>query len=104
MSFCLTFYVALQGRRNAIQTYLQDIQEMVKTVADSAILDHTIANLLPVVTSLRAHLDTSSLQQENQVPKNFDVTDKFAPAQKNVTQPRFEKMKPKAKTTKVSLK
>ena len=48
---------------------------MVKTVADSAILDHTIANLLPVVTSLCTHINTSSLQQENHVPKY--IIDKF---------------------------
>ena len=86
----LLFHIpALQGRRNAIQTYLQEIQETVKEVVDGGILDHVIAKLLPVVTTLRTHLDTS-LEQQDKIPENFDVADKFAPAQKNETQPRFE--------------
>ena len=93
---------ALHGRRSTIQTYLQEIQESVKEIADGGILDHLIAKLLPVVTTLRTHLDSSPAQQ-GQIPENFDVTDKFAPAQKNETQLRFEKVKSKAKKTKVSL-
>ena len=92
---------ALQGRRSTIQTYLQEIQESVKEIGDGGILDHTIAKLLPVVTTLRTHLDPSP-EQRDLVCKSFDVTDKFAPAQKNETQPRFEKVKSKAKKTKVS--
>lgn len=93
----------MQGRRSTIQTYLQEIQESVKDIADGGTLDHIIAKLLPVVTTVRTHLD-SSLAQQGQIPENFHVTDRFAPTQKNETQLRFEKAKSKAKKTKVSLK
>ena len=72
-------------------------------IADGGTLDHLIAKLLPVVTTVRTHLE-SSLTQQGHIPENFDVTDKFAPTQKNETQLRFEKVKSKSKKTKVSLK
>ena len=74
-----------------------------KEIADGGILDHLLAKLLPVVTTLRTHLDSTPAQQ-GQKPENFEVTDKFAPTQKNETQLRFEKVKSKAKKTKVNLK
>ena len=70
-------------------------------IGDGSILDHTIAKLLPVVTTLRTYFDPSP-EQRDLVRKSFDVTDKFAHAQKNETQPRFEKVKSKAKKMKVS--
>ena len=55
---------ALQGR-STIQTYLQEIQESVKEIGDDGgIFDHTIAKLLPVVTTLHTHLDPSPEQQD----------------------------------------
>lgn len=93
---------ALQGRRNAIRTYLQQIQESVEETVDGSILDHTLAKLLPVVTTLRTHLD-SLPKQEDQIPENFVVTEKFAPAQKNEKQLRFNKVKSKTKKTKAIL-
>ena len=35
------------------------MQESVKEMGDGGILDHTTAKLLPVVTTLRTHLDPS---------------------------------------------
>ena len=94
---------ALQGKRSAIDVYLQQIQESVKTIVDSSLLDHIIAKLLPVVTTLHAHLD-SPLKQEDQLREDFGVTEKFAPAQKNERQLSFDKVKSKTKKTKVILK
>lgn len=95
--------LALQGRRSAIKTYLQEIEASVEETADEGVLDHTLAKLLPVVTTLRTHLDPLP-EQPAQIPEDFDVTDKFAPAQKNETQLRFEKVQSKAKKTKFPLK
>lgn len=67
------------------------------------ILDHTLAKLLPVLTTVHAHLN-SQQEQPVQKPADFDVTDKFAPAQKNETQLRFDKVKPKANKAKFPLK
>ena len=95
--------IALQGKRSAIKAYLQEIQESVEAVADGGILDHMLARLLPVVVALRAH-QPPSLEGSAEKPASFDVTSKFAPAQKNEKQLMFKKMKPKTNRTKFPLK
>ena len=95
--------LALQGRRSAIKTYLQEIEASVEETADEGVLDHTLAKLLPVVTTLCIHLDPP-LEEPDQIPKDLDVTDKFAPTQKNEKQLGFEKVKSKVKTIKFPLK
>ena len=82
------FYAVLQGKRAAIRTYFQEIMESIDSITDGDILDHIIAKLLPVITTIRARLDLQT-QQPVQKPANFDLTFKFAPAQKNETQLRF---------------
>ena len=75
-----------------------------ESVADSGVLDHVLAKLLPVVTTLRVHSKSATDEPESQ-PADFPVTDKFAPAQKNETQLRFHKVKStEKKTTKFPLK
>lgn len=71
-----------------------EIKESVGMVADGGTLDHVLAKLLPVLMAVRAHLDQQQ-EQPSAVPKNFDVTVRLTPAQKNETQLRFDKVKSK---------
>lgn len=76
-----------------------------EVVADNGVLDHVLAKLLPVVTTLRVHSKSATDEPEEVQPADFPVTDKFAPAQKNETQLRFHKVKSTGKkTTKFPLK
>lgn len=96
------FYVVLQGKRAAIRTYFQEIMESIDSITDGDILDHILAKLLPVASTTRAHLDLQT-QQPVQKPADFDLAFKFAPAQKNETQLRFEKVKSKSNKAKFPL-
>ena len=72
-------------------------------VDDAGLLDHTAARLLPIVTSLRAHL--TQLSSENEISEDFDATEQFAPSQKNEVQLKFRKLKtPGRKKTKFPFK
>ena len=93
------FHAVLQGKRPTIGTYFQEIMESIDSITDSDILDHIITKLLLVVTTVRAHLELQT-QQPVQKPGNFDLAFKFAPAQKNETQMRFEKVKSKSSKVK----
>jgi hypothetical protein len=99
---CNIFFAVLQGKRAVIRTYFQEIVESIDSIADGNILDHIIAKLLPVITTTRAHLDPQ-IQQPLQKPADFDLAFKFAPAQKNETQLRFEKVKSKSNKPKFPL-
>ena len=88
---------------HSVQMYLKEIQESVEEIADGGVLDHVLDKLLPVVTTLCIHLDPP-LEEPDQIPKDLDVTDKFAPTQKNEKQLGFEKVKSKVKTIKFPLK
>ena len=54
--------IAIQGKRNVIKTYVQEIQESVDKVVDEGVLDHTLAKLLPVLTTVHAHLNSQQEQ------------------------------------------
>ena len=60
------------------------MKTLVKTVDDKGVLDHIIARLLPVLTSLRAQQQIAT-----EPDKDFLVKDTVAPTQKNETQIRF---------------
>ena len=83
-------YAVMKGKKCTISTYLDEIGDSIEKINDEGILDHTIAKLLPVVTSLRTHLTQPSDDEDNF--KDFDATEKFAPAQKNEVQLRFRKV------------
>ena len=85
-----------------VHTYNKSRSQWKKLLMHGSILDHTLAKLLPVVKILCTHLD-SLPKQEDQIPENFVVTEKFAPAQKNEKQLRFNKVKSKTKKTKAIL-
>ena len=72
----------------------------IESTDDHSILDHALANIMPVATMLR-----SSVQSKQSAVKSFPVTTRFAPAQKNETQLRFDKLKaPGKKPSKRMLK
>ena len=103
----MDFYIlllALKGKRNSIKGYLKEIEEAVEEIEDGGVLDHVLSKIFATATSVQAYCKP---QTENpaQEPACFHVTDKFAPAQKNETQLRFQKMKStRKKTTTLSLK
>ena len=68
--------------------YLEEIEKSVETINDIGILDHTIAKLLPIATSLRAHL-----VQPTDNEAGFEIKETFPPAQKNQIQLQFSKVK-----------
>lgn len=84
---------ALRGKRNTITAYLDEIQKSIHTVMDADALDHIVAKLFPVVTSLRAQTLPVTQEQNAIVPTPFIKTEAFAPAEKNETQLRFHKVK-----------
>ena len=84
--------------RNVLSLYLNEIQKSAHAITDSGVLDHAIAKILPVVTTLRTHFQATEELLE------FVVTEKFAPAQKNETQLRFDKVKVTKKKKKIPLK
>ena len=87
------FCTVTKGKKHTITIYLDEIGNSVENIIDDeAILDHTIAKLLPIITSLRAHL-TQSIDDEDDVDiQDFEVTEKFAPSQKNEVQLSFRKV------------
>ena len=73
---------------------MDEIQKSVETIDDTGILDHTIAKLLPVITSLRAYLIQPTDDNESDVEfQNFEIKENFPPAQKNQIQLQFNKVK-----------
>jgi len=74
----------MDGKKKTIATYLSEIQTSVEMLDDISLLDHTAARLLPIVTSLRAHL--AQLSDEDEALEDFDAKEKFPPAQKNEVQ------------------
>ena len=71
---------------------MDEIQESVEMIDDTGILDHTIAKLLPIVTSLRAHLIHPTDDNEAEL-QSFEIKENFPPAQKNQIQLQFNKVK-----------
>ena len=99
------FCTVTKGKKHAITTYLDEIGNSVENIDDEGILDHTIAKLLPIITSLRAHL-TQPIDDEDDVDiQDFEITEKFAPSQKNEVQLSFRKVNtPGRKKTKLPFK
>ena len=93
---CSNFHIihtpVLHGRRTAIVTYLQEIQMSLGNIRDEGVLDHVMAKLLPVVTSLRAQ-SAQPADEKHTTPASFVKTEAFTPAEKNETQWRFHKVK-----------
>ena len=79
---------------------MQEINTLIESTDDYGILNHALANIMPVTTKL-----CSSVQSKESAVKSFQVTTRFAPAQKNETQLRFDKLKaPGKKPSKQMLK
>ena len=90
----------MKAKKDTIKEYLLKMNTVLESVDDHGILDHILASIMPIMTTLR-----SSVQQKQLAVKNFEITTRFAPAQKNETQLRFEKLKkPGKKPSKAVLK
>ena len=85
--------IVSEGKRSTISAYLNEIEKSVEMIDDTGILDHTIAKLLPIVTSLQAHLDQPPDDNEELEFTGFEIKEKFLPAQKNQVQLHFNKVK-----------
>ena len=83
------FWTVTKGKKHTITIYLDEIGNSVENIDDA------IAKLLPIITSLRAHL-TQSIDDEDDVDdvdiQDFEVTEKFAHSQKNEVQLSFRKV------------
>ena len=78
MNVSFTWNTSFAGEENTIQTYVQEIQETVKVIGDCGTLDHIIAKLLLIGTTIHTRLDLS-LTHQGQIPENFNMMDRFAP-------------------------
>ena len=65
---------------------------MLDSTSDEGVLDHVLAKIIPVVTSLRAHSQKTK-DQSSIHPTPFVTKEAFIPAEKNGTQLRFYKVK-----------
>ena len=90
----IIYHLALQEKKSTIKKYLQEIQTSADATDDDGVLDHTIAKLLPVLTSLLAHVTPmGEVHNAKTVLTLFTTTDTIAPAEKNKAQFRFHKVK-----------
>ena len=62
-----------EGKRSTIRAYLNETGESVEMTDDAGILGHTIAKLLPIVTSLQAHLVQSANDEEELEFTGFEI-------------------------------
>lgn len=79
------FYNALldtiiAAKRSAVETEANNVISCCQGTTDSHILDHALATLKSLVTSLKAH--TYNQSNENSSPSTFITVNAFAPAQK----------------------
>lgn len=96
------YVLVVEGKRSTINEVLDEIEESVDMIDDTGILDHTIAKLLPIVTSLRAHLIRDQPTDDNKA--EFEIKEKFPPAQKNQIQLQFNKVKSAGRKKKAPFK
>ena len=97
--------IVLHGKRLTIKSYIDETDKSVEEIDEAGILDHVIARLLPIVTSLRASIAGF---RDNEVDsadiQNFEIKELFAP-QKNERQLSFHNVKrPERKKTKLPFK
>lgn len=66
--------------------------KLARKINDPHLLDHALATLSILGSSLEAHVaDASTAPKAKMEIKSFTVVDKFAPAEKNELQPQFKK-------------
>ena len=75
----------MKAKKDTIKEYVLEINAVLESVDDHGILDHTLASIMPIMTTLR-----SSVQQKQLAVKNFEITIRFAQAQQIEMQLRLE--------------
>ena len=68
-------HAGMKAKKDTIKEYLLDINAVSESVDDHGILDHTLASIMPIMTTLRL-----SVQQKQLAVKNFEITTRFAPS------------------------
>ena len=79
-------------KKGTIKAYLQEITVALDSTSYEGVLDHVLAKIIPVVTSLRAHSQKTK-DQSSIHPTPFVTKESFTPAENNGTQLRFYKVK-----------
>ena len=73
-----------------MQVEAERVQSLSKAITDTHILDHALATLSQLASSLKASIPTQCNEDSNQ-PTSFSPVDHFAPAQKNEIQLCFKR-------------
>ena len=75
-----------------MESETEQVLKLSRTINDPHLLDHALATLSILASSLEAHVADASRDSKAKTEiKSFTVVDKFAPAEKNEPQPRFKK-------------
>ena len=80
----------IDAKRSAMQVEAERVQSLSKAITDTHILDHTLATLSKLASTLKANIPTQCNADANQ-PTLFSLIDNFAPAQKNEVQLHFKR-------------
>ena len=82
----------ISAKHLAVESETNRVLTLSREVNDPHLLDHALATLSMLASSLQAHVTDKTRNSEAEIESNsFKVVDKFAPAEKNETQPRFKK-------------
>jgi len=81
--YCLL--ITFEGKKETILKYLKEVTNLVQSTGDHGALDHTLANVMPVVITLRSQISNC---QQSEI-SSFTITTKFA----NEKQLKFIKVK-----------
>ena len=75
-----------------MESETEQLLKVLRKINDPHLLDHALATLSILASSLEAHVaDSQSDPDAKKEIKSFAVVDKFAPAEKHELQPRFKK-------------
>ena len=80
----------IDAKRSAVQVAAEWVQSLSKAITDTHILDHALATLSTLASSLMANISMQCNENSNQ-PTSFSTVDNFAPAQKNEVQLCFKR-------------
>ena len=80
----------IDAKRSAVQVAAERVQSLSKAITDTHILEHALATLSTLASSLKANIPMQCNENSNQ-PTSFSTVDNFAPAQKNEVQLCFKR-------------
>lgn len=89
VAFLLCTESVIHAKQLAVESEIERVLKLSRNIKDPHLLDHTVATLSILASSLEAH--TGDPDTELKEEKSFTIVDKFAPAEKNELQPRFKR-------------